>query len=459
MQVGSTVLPHFSIWVSYNCKFKMERRNLLMIWNKEIETADTKTIEEIQLRKLKQTVENCYQNVPHYRKKLDAIGLKPSHIQTLKDLQKIPFTVKDDLRENYPFDFFAVPMKQVVRVHASSGTTGKPTVVGYTRNDLDMWSEVVARLACAAGAEEGDIAQIAFGYGLFTGAFGLHYGLEKIGATVIPISGGNTERQLNIMQDFGSTILVSTPSYALYMAEVAAKMGIDTQKLPLRLGLFGGEGHTDEMRKEIEKRWNILATENYGLSEVIGPGFSGECYRKEGMHIASDHFIAEIIDPETGEVLPEGEKGEMVITSLSKEAMPILRYRTKDISWLIPEPCKCGRTSLRMGKIQGRTDDMLIIRGVNVFPSQIESVLVGMEEVGPHYEIVVRKEGYMDKIEVLVEVLDASLLLSFSALERLEKKIKHNLYTVLNIDADLKLVEPESLKRFEGKAKRVTDLR
>jgi phenylacetate-CoA ligase len=430
-----------------------------MIWNREAETADTGTIEEIQLRKLKKTVENCYNNVPHYKRKFDEIGLKPEHIKTLKDIELIPFTVKDDLRQNYPFNFFAVPIKQVVRLHASSGTTGKPTVVGYTRNDLDMWAECVARMASAAGAEEGDIAQIAFGYGLFTGAFGLHYGLEKIGATVIPISGGNTERQLAIMQDFGSTILVCTPSYALYMAEVAQKNGIDTAKLPLRLGLFGGEGHTEEMRRELEKRWNILATENYGLSEVIGPGFSGECYIKDGMHIATDHFIAEIIDPDTGKVLPYGERGEIVITSLSKEAMPILRYRTKDITWLNPEPCKCGRTSLRMGKIQGRTDDMLIIRGVNVFPSQIESVLVGMDEVGPHYEIVVRKEGYMDRIEVLVEVLDAALLTSFAELEKLEKKVKHNLYTVLNIDADVKLVEPESLKRFEGKAKRVTDLR
>lgn len=430
-----------------------------MIWNREAETAGSKAIEEIQLAKLKKTVENCYNNVPHYRKKFDAIGLKPGHIKTLKDLELIPFTVKDDLRENYPFNFFAVPLKQVVRLHASSGTTGKPTVVGYTKNDLEMWAEVIARMVCAAGAVEDDIAQIAFGYGLFTGAFGLHYGLEKIGATVIPISGGNTERQLTIMQDFCSTILVCTPSYALYMAETAQKKGIDTAKLPLRLGLFGGEGHTEEMRREIEKRWNILATENYGLSEVIGPGVSGECHIKNGMHIATDHFLAEIIDPETGKTLPYGEKGEMVLTSLSKEAMPILRYRTKDITWLDPEPCKCGRTSLRMGKIQGRSDDMLIIRGVNVFPSQIESVLVGMEEVGPHYEIVVRKEGYLDKIEVLVEVLDASLLTSFAELEKLEKKVKHNIYTVLNIDADVKLVEPESLKRFEGKAKRVTDLR
>ncbi len=424
-----------------------------------METATNDEIAEIQMGRLKKTVENCYENVPHYKKKFDEIGLKPSHIKKLSDLHNIPFTVKDDLRENYPFNFFALPVSKLARVHASSGTTGKPTVVGYTKNDLDMWSEVVARMVCCAGAEPGDVAQIAFGYGLFTGAFGLHYGLEKIGAAVVPISSGNTERQLNIMQDFGSTILVCTPSYALYMAEVAEQMGIDTLKLPLRLGLFGGEGHTDEMRREIEKRWNIIATENYGLSEIIGPGVAGECTYKDGMHIATDCFLVEVIDPKTLEPLPAGEKGEVVITSLAKEGMPILRYRTKDISWLIEEPCKCGRTSTRMGKIQGRTDDMLIIRGVNVFPSQIESVLVGMDGIAPYYEIIVTKDGYMDKIEVLVEVTDAGLINRYNDLENLIKKIKHNIFTVLNINVDIKLKEPGTLKRFTGKASRVTDLR
>ena len=430
-----------------------------MIWNEKIECASRQEIEAIQLARLKSTVERCYNNVTHYRKKLDAAGVKPDDIKTLDDIRRIPFTVKDDLRDNYPYKLFAVPMKDVVRIHASSGTTGKPTVVGYTKADIDMWSECIARLACAAGATPDDIAQITFGYTLFTGAFGLHYGLEKLGASIIPISGGNSERQINIMQDFGTTLLVGTPSYALYLAETAKKMGIDAKKLPLKLGMFGGEGHTEEMRREIEQAWDIIATENYGLSEIIGPGVSGECYHKRGMHICEDHFYCEIINPDTLEPVPYGEKGEMVITSLSKEALPILRYRTKDITWLIPDRCECGRASMRMAKVQGRTDDMLIIRGVNVFPSQIEGVLLGIEDIGPHYEIIVRKDGYMDTIEVLVEVNDASLIEKFSALEALEKKVKHAIYTVLNITADVKLVEPQSLKRFEGKAKRVTDLR
>ena len=431
----------------------------LMIWNEGIECASRGEIEEIQTRRLRSTVERCYNNVGHYRKKLDEAGVRPEDIKTLEDIRKIPFTVKDELRQNYPYKMFAVPMRDVVRIHASSGTTGKPTVVGYTRADLEMWAEVIARLVCAAGTTPDDIVQITFGYTLFTGAFGLHYGLEKLGATVIPISGGNTERQLMVMQDFGTTVLVGTPSYALYMAECAKKAGIDTEKLPLRLGLFGGEGHTEEMRREIEKAWGMTATENYGLSEVIGPGVCGECANKNGMHIAEDHFFCEIVDKDTLEPLPPGQPGELVITSLSKEALPILRYRTKDITWLIPEKCECGRTSMRMAKIQGRTDDMLIIRGVNVFPSQIEGVLLGIEELGPHYEIIVRKDGYMDRIEVLVEVTDGSLLDRYSALEALEKKVKNSLYTILDINADVRLVEPESLKRFEGKAKRVTDLR
>lgn len=430
-----------------------------MIWNEAIECASREELKALQLERLRSTVERCYNNVPHYRRKLDAAGVKPEDIKTLADIRRIPFTEKDDLRENYPYKLFASPMKDVVRIHASSGTTGKPTVVGYTKADLDMWAECVARLACAAGATDEDIAQITFGYTLFTGAFGLHYGLEKAGATIIPISGGNTERQLAIMQDFGTTILVGTPSYALYLAETAKKLGIDTGKLPLRLGMFGGEGHTEEMRREIEKAWGILATENYGLSEIIGPGVSGECHCQCGMHINEDHFYCEIVDRDTMEPVPDGQPGEMVITSLSKEALPILRYRTKDITWLMTDKCECGRTSARMAKVQGRTDDMLIIRGVNVFPSQIESILLGIDDIGPHYEIIVRKEGYMDRIEVLVEVIDAALLDKFSALERLEKKIQHALFTVLNIGADVKLVEPQSLKRFEGKAKRVTDLR
>ncbi|MEG2625032.1 MAG: phenylacetate--CoA ligase [Christensenella sp.] len=430
-----------------------------MIWNKEAECADRKKIKELQLDRLKYTVRYCYDNVAHYRKKLDEIGLKPEHIKTLKDIEKLPYTTKDDLRENYPYGMFAVPMKQIVRVHGSSGTTGNPTIVGYTRHDLDMWTGLVARVACAAGVVPDDIAQISFGYGLFTGGFGLHYGLERVGASVIPVSSGNTKRQIKFMQDFGSTVLISTPSYAMYLGETAQSMGVDFKKLKLRLGLFGGEGHTKEMQQQIEKYLNITDTENYGLSEVIGPGFSGECYMQDGMHMADDEFIAEIIDPDTGEVLPMGESGELVITSLTKEALPILRYRTKDITRLNDEPCKCGRTSTRMDKVSGRTDDMLIIRGVNVFPSQIEGVLLGMNDVAPHYELVLTTEKHLDRIEVKVEVADESLLTSYSALEVLRTKIANSIFTMLNIHVKVTLAEPQALKRFEGKAKRVTDLR
>ena len=431
-----------------------------MYWEENIELAPRERIREIQDRKLRETVARVYQNVPMYRARFDEAGIKPSDIRGVPDLAKIPFTVKDDLRNNYPFGMFAVPLKQVVRVHASSGTTGKPTVVGYTEADLDMWAESMARLITACGVTEDDVAQVAFGYGLFTGAFGLHYALEKIGCTVVPVSSGNTERQLMLMKDFGTTVLVSTPSYALYMSDYMEKLGIDPGRdLKLRVGLFGGEGSSEAMRAQIEQRLGILATENYGLSEIIGPGVSGECYCKCGMHINEDHFIAEIINPNTGEVLPEGEEGELVLSAVSKQALPILRYRTKDITRLITEKCACGRTSIRMEKIKGRTDDMLVIRGVNVFPSQIETVLLSVAEIGPHYEIIVTREGWLDKLEVLVEVADPSLLESFSRLEALENTIKARLRTMLLLDANVKLVGPDTLKRFEGKAKRVTDLR
>jgi phenylacetate-CoA ligase len=430
-----------------------------MIWNPKHECMSRAEVEELQLAKLKKQVAYTYERVPHFRKKLDAIGLKPSHIKSFKDYQNVPFTTKDDLRDNYPYDLFAVPMKEIIRIHASSGTTGNATVVGYTRNDMDMWTECVARMVCMAGAESDDIAQISFGYTLFTGAFGLHYGLEKIGAAVIPISGGNTERQIKVMQEFGSTLLVSTPSYALYMAEVAEKLGVDMKKLPLRCGLFGGEGHTHEMRREIENRLQIHVTENYGLSEILGPGVSGECLYHTGMHIAEDYFYFEIVDPDTGEILPEGEMGEVIITPLQKEGIPLLRYRTKDLSKLMYSPCECGRTSARMEKIQGRTDDMLIIRGVNVFPSQIESVVLNIPGIGPNYEIIVDTIHHLDYIEVLVELSDASMLESFKELERTEKLVREKLKVILGIDAKVRLVEPASLKRFEGKAKRVTDKR
>ncbi len=430
-----------------------------MIWNKEIETISRSKLEELQLERLKATVKRVYENVPFYRKRLDENAITPDGIKSLADLKNIPFTTKEDIRLNYPYGMFAEPMKKIVRIHASSGTTGKPTVVGYTKNDINLWSECVARLITMAGGREDDIAQVAFGYGLFTGAFGLHYGLERIGATVIPMSSGNTEKQIMIMQDFLSTILISTPSYALHMSEVKEELGVKNSDLKLRIGLFGAEGSTDAMREEIEKRWGIIATENYGLSEIIGPGVSGDCLYKNGLHINEDHFLPEIIDPNTGEVLEWGEKGELVITTITKEGFPLLRYRTKDITWLIPEQCQCGRTSTRMGKIQGRTDDMLIIRGVNVFPSQVEGVLVGMNHISPHYQLVVSKNGFVDELKIVVELSNTSFSDSFADLERLEKEIKNKLHTVLGLSAKIQLAEPKTIERSMGKAKRVIDLR
>lgn len=431
-----------------------------MIWNPKIECEGRGEIKGLQLKRLKETVERIYSNVPYYKKKLDEAGVTPDSIKSLDDLKRIPFTTKDDLRENYPFGLFASPMKDIVRIHASSGTTGKPTVVGYTKNDLDTWSEAIARLACAAGATEDDIAQISFGYGLFTGGFGLHYGLEKVGLAIIPASTGNTEKQIMLMKDFGTTLLVSTPSYALYMSEVAEKMGIDIKKdLKLKIGMFGSEGSTEEMRQEIEKRWGMTATENYGLSEIMGPGVAGECTEKCGMHVSDDLFIVEIINPETGEVLPEGEVGELVITNIKKEGIPLLRYRTKDITYLDNTPCKCGRTTPRIAKIQGRSDDMLKIKGVNVFPSQIESALLGTKGIAPYYQIIVKKVGFVDDMEVLVELNDDSLLEKFSELEKLERTVKHKIKTVLGLDIKIKLVEPQTIERTAGKAKRVIDLR
>ncbi|MDS1029342.1 phenylacetate--CoA ligase [Bacillota bacterium LX-D] len=430
-----------------------------MIWDKEIECMSRKEMQDLQLKRLQETVSRVYDRVPFYRQSFDSLGVKPEDIQSLADLQKLPFTTKNDLRDNYPFGLLAVPKKDLIRIHASSGTTGKPTVVGYTRNDLEKWSDLVARVITQAGGTSEDIAQIAFGYGLFTGAFGLHYGFEKIGTAVVPTSVGNTEKQLMLMQDFGSTILISTPSYALYMAEVAQEKGIDTAKLPLRLGLFGSEGSTEEMRSELESRWNIIATDNYGLSEIMGPGVAGECQYKQGMHVAEDHFIVEVIDPETGETLPYGELGELVFTTITKEGLPLIRYRTKDLSVLNPEPCSCGRTSVRMSKVKGRTDDMLIIKGVNVFPTQIESVLIQMEGITPQYQLVVTRKGYLDELEIKVEVADDWFTGRFNELEALEKRITQKLFSVLSLNAKVRLVEPKSLARFEGKAKRVLDLR
>ena len=430
-----------------------------MIWSKE-ETLPREEIEKIQLERLIETVNRVYENVPAYRAKMDAVGVKPEDIKSLKDLQKLPFVTKQDMRDNYPFGLFAVPKDKLVRIHASSGTTGKPTVVGYTQNDLDTWTECVSRIACMGGATGKDVAQICFGYGMFTGALGLHYGLEKIGATIVPSSTGNSEKQIMYMKDFETTLLVATPSYALRLAEVAKSMGVDPEKdLKVKIGLVGSELLTDAMRDEMHKAWgkDMLVTSNYGMSELMGPGVSGECEFMCGMHINEDFFIPEIINPETGEVLPIGEKGELVITCIKKEGIPLIRYRTKDITRLIYEPCKCGRTFVRMENLSGRSDDMLKIRGVNVFPSQIEEVILSFDELGPHYEIIVTREGYVDKLEIRVEL--ASSTDSFGELVKLSDRIRNKLKTILGLDAKVKLESPNTLQRFEGKAKRIKDLR
>lgn len=422
------------------------------------ETRSRKDIEAMQLERLKHVVKYAYENVKMYKDKFDAIGLKPEHIVTLKDIEKIPYTTKDDLRDNYPFKLFAVPMKQIIRLHASSGTTGKPIVGGYTRKDLDNWSTCIARILSMGGATDEDIIQVAFGYGLFTGGFGLHYGIEKLGATVVPMSSGNTERQLMIMKDFGVTGLVATPSYAIYLAETAKRMDM-IKDMKLKYAFVGAEASTNEMHKALSDIWGVLPTENYGLTEVGGPGVSGECAMKAGMHINEDFYLAEIANIEENKVLGEGEYGEMLITTLDREAMPILRYRTKDITALNYEQCKCGRTSARMARIIGRTDDMMIIRGVNVFPSQIESVVLSIPELGSNYEIIVDRQNYMDTIEVHVEVGNAELLANYANLENLVAKTKAKLKSVVQLDVKVKLVEPFSIRRGEGKVKRVTDLR
>lgn len=430
-----------------------------MFFQKEIETMNRKELEALQLERLKWTVDYCYKNVPFYTKKLDEAGVTADKIKSLSDIKYIPPTTKADLRDNYPFGLFAKPMREIVRIHASSGTTGKPTVVGYTKHDLDLWSDCVARLATAAGATADDIVQISFGYGMFTGALGLHYGLEKIGATVVPNSSGNTEKALMFMRDFKTTALVATPSYALYMAETAKELQYPMSDYHLRLGLFGSEGCTPEMRTQIEKAWGLFATDNYGMSELMGPGVSGECEERDGLHFCEDYFLPEIVNPDTLEPLGEGEDGELLVTTLTKEGLPLLRYRTKDITRLNYQPCKCGRTGVRMDKVKGRSDDMLKIRGVNVFPSQIESVLVGTEKIGPHYQLVVRREGFADTLEVKVELIDGSVLDKYQEIEKLHNLIKHNLQTVLGIQCKVSLVEPKSLERFVGKANRILDLR
>ncbi len=434
---------------------KIENR----FWDREMETLSRKEIEKIQLERLQAIVKYCYERVPFYTKRLDDAGVKPEDIRALEDIERIPPTTKADLTANYPYGLFAVPRKEVVRIHASSGTTGKPTVVGYTRKDLDTWSECVARVATMAGATDEDVAQISFGYGLFTGALGLHYGLEKIGASVVPISSGNTEKQVMVMKDFGTTALIATPSYGLYMTEVARDMGIKREDLKLRLGIFGSEGCTPEMRAQIEENIGIFVSDNYGMSELIGPGVSGECLYREGLHFAEDHFLPEIVDPDTLERKAHGEKGELIVTTLTKQASPLLRYRTKDITRLNYETCKCGRTHARMDKTTGRSDDMLKIKGVNVFPSQIESVIMGLDKISPHYQLIVRREGFSDTLEVVVELADASVLERYSELEALQKQVRSKLHVVLGLDTKVSLVEPRTIERFQGKAKRIVDLR
>lgn len=430
------------------------------MYDSKIEQMSRDEMTALQTERLVKSVAYAYERVPLYKERFDEIGLKPGDIKELSDITKLPFTVKTDLRDNYPYGLLAVPMSDIVRVHASSGTSGKPTVVAYTKDDLDMWSDCMARLIVAAGGNKDDIVQISFGYGLFTGALGLHQGFEKIGATVVPASSGNTERQVMLLKDLGVTALVATPSYGLYIAEVMDKLGISKEEMKLRIGLFGSEASSPEMHAELQERLGLIPTDNYGLSEIIGPGVSGECLSKCGMHINEDHFYPEIVDPNTLKPVADGEWGELVLTTLTKQGMPMIRYRTKDITRLMRERCECGRTLVRMDKIQGRSDDMLKIRGVNVFPSQIEGVLLNIPELGGgNYEITVTRDGHMDKLEIRVELRDTSLIDDFSALERLVGKIRHNLRTVLQIDAVVKLCEPLSLKRYEGKAKRVIDLR
>ncbi len=426
----------------------------------EIERLPRAGLEAIQLQRLQKLVARVYTKVEPYRQKMDEAGVKPEDIQSLADLRKLPFTTKDDLRDNYPFGLFTVPMDEVVRVHASSGTTGKPTVVGYTAADISMWADIMARCLAMAGVTRGDMVHNAYGYGLFTGGLGAHYGAERLGATVIPVSGGNSKRQITIMKDFGSSVLLATPSYALNLADTMADMGISPADLKLRVGIHGAEPWSENMREEVERKLGIRAVDIYGLSEVIGPGVSMECLETDhGMHVLEDHFLPEIVDPDTFEPLPPGEPGELVFTTLTKEAFPIIRYRTKDISRLITDTCSCGRTLVRMEKVTGRTDDMLIIRGVNVFPSQVEHVLMGVEGVEPHYQIEVNREGNLDTMGVLVEVTDKVMADDEKVRAELTQKIQTEIKDLLGVTCGVKLVEPKTIKRSEGKAQRVIDNR
>ncbi len=431
----------------------------MLYWDQEKECMSRENLNNLQLRRLKETVYRSYTFVPSFRSKMDAAGIKPDDINSLEDLKKLPFTTKQEMRDNYPFGLFAVPMSEVVRIHASSGTTGKPSVVGYTRRDVDTWAELMARALASAGATRRSVIQNAYGYGLFTGGLGVHYGAERLGASVIPASGGNTQRQILLMQDFGTTHLTCTPSYALFIAEVMADMGVEPADLKLEAGVFGAEPWSENMRTEIENKLQIKAFDIYGLSEIMGPGVGIECPFKTGLHIAEDHFLVEIIDPITEEVLPEGSLGELVITTLTKEAIPMIRYRTRDLTTLSGDQCSCGRTHVRMQKVLGRSDDMLIVRGVNVFPSAIETVLLSIPGVEPHYMIILERQDNLDQMEVQVEVSEDIFSDEVRKLEILQKTIAKELESNLLISVKVRLVEPRSIPRSEGKAVRVKDNR
>jgi phenylacetate-CoA ligase len=431
-----------------------------MYYNEEFETLPRPALEALQLKRLKAMLEKVYANVPFYRESLASAGIKPADIRSLNDLRRLPFTLKQDMRDSYPYGLFAAPMDDIVRIHASSGTTGKPTVVGYTRKDIDLWSELMARSFAAAGVHKGDIIHNSYGYGLFTGGLGAHYGAERLGASVIPMSGGNTKRQILIMKDFGSTVLTCTPSYSLYLAESAVEEGVDFRSLRLRVGIFGAEPWSESMRMEIEEKLNICAIDIYGLSEIMGPGVAIECLEEKcGLHIWEDHFIPEIINPDTGEPVSEGEKGELVITTITKEGIPLLRYRTRDITSITYEPCKCGRTHARIARMSGRSDDMLIIRGVNVFPSQIESILMRIEGVEPHYLLIVDRKENLDILEVQVEVDERIFSDEIKQLQVLAHNIEKEIKDLLGVSCKVRLVEPKTIARSEGKAKRVLDRR
>ncbi len=424
-----------------------------------METMNRTELAAVQTARLRDTVERVYRQVPFYRSRMQAAGLLPEDVTDIEAIARLPFTVKQDMRDNYPYGLFAVPLAEIVRIHASSGTTGKPTVVGYTKRDLGIWAEVMARTLTAAGANRQSFIQVAYGYGLFTGGLGVHYGAELVGASVIPVSSGNTSRQIMLMKDFGTTLLACTPSYALYIAETLKEMGIEPKDLALKAGVFGAEPWSERMRKEIEARLSIKAIDIYGLSEIIGPGVASECECQDGLHINEDHFFPEVINPLTGETLPDGEKGELVLTTITKEGMPMIRYRTRDLTVLSRKQCACGRTLVRMGKVLGRSDDMLIIRGVNVFPSQVETVLLGLGETTPHYQLIVDREENLDTLTVLVEVTEAMFSDEVRRLETLENKIAATLNSVLGVSAKVRLVGPKSIERSEGKAKRVIDNR